>query len=156
MTVKKKGVKIPKFSTVDQNENPVTSEDLIGQKTVIYFYPKDNTPTCTEEACNLRDNYHRFLSEGYKVYGVSPDSAKKHQNFIKKFDLPFDLLVDTDLKLAKAFGVWGEKMLYGRKYMGILRTTFVINEKGKIAEVIEKVKAKEHSEQILPQIPKAH
>ena len=115
----------------------------------MYFYPKDDTPTCTTQACNLRDNYDALLNAGYQVYGVSPDKAAKHQKFIAKYDLPFDLLVDEDHSLAEAFGVWGQKKMYGREYMGINRTTFVIDEDGAITEVIAKVKAKEHSNQIL-------
>lgn len=145
----KAGDHIPEFSTIDQNEKSVTSEGLKGKKTVLYFYPKDDTPTCTTQACNLRDNYKQLLSAGYQVYGISPDKAKKHQKFIAKYDLPFDLLVDEDHAIAEKFGVWGEKQMYGRTYMGIMRTTFVIDEEGKITEVIDKVKAKEHTDQIL-------
>ncbi len=140
---------LPSFKTVDQNEKEVTDQNLKGRKAVLYFYPKDDTPTCTVEACNIRDNYHRFLAEGYVVYGISPDSAKKHQKFIGKFKLPFDLLVDVNLELANAFGVWGEKTTFGRTYMGIKRTTFVVGEDGRITDVIEQVKSKIHSEQIL-------
>jgi len=141
--------KLPAFTTVDQNEKVVTDNDLKGKKAVLYFYPKDDTPTCTVEACNIRDNYHRFLAEGFTVYGISPDSAKKHRKFIDKFKLPFDLLVDVDLELANAFGVWGEKSTFGRIYMGIKRTTFVVDEEGRISDVIEQVKSKIHTEQIL-------
>jgi len=143
------GTKVPSFKTIDQNENEVSDADLKGKKTVLYFYPKDDTPTCTTQACNLRDNYDALLKAGYQVYGVSPDKAAKHQKFIAKYDLPFDLLVDEDHSLAEAFGVWGLKKMYGREYMGINRTTFVIDEEGTITEVIAKVKAKEHSTQIL-------
>ena len=143
------GSHIPEFSTIDQNEKSVTSNDIIGKKTVLYFYPKDDTPTCTTQACNLRDNYDALLNAGYQVFGISPDKAAKHQKFIAKYDLPFDLLVDEDHTLAEAFGVWGLKKMYGREYMGINRTTFVIDEDGVITEVISKVKAKEHSDQIL-------
>jgi len=143
------GTKVPSFNTIDQNENEVSDANLKGKKTVLYFYPKDDTPTCTTQACNLRDNYDALLKAGYQVYGVSPDKAAKHQKFIAKYDLPFDLLVDEDHSLAEAFGVWGLKKMYGREYMGINRTTFVIDEEGTITEVIEKVKAKEHSTQIL-------
>ncbi len=143
------GATLPQFSTIDQNEKTVTTESLKGNKTVLYFYPKDDTPTCTTQACNLRDNYDALLAAGYKVYGISPDKATKHQKFIAKYDLPFDLLVDEDHALAEAFGVWGEKKMYGRTYMGIFRTTFVIDENGVITEVIAKVKAKEHTTQIL-------
>ena len=143
------GTKVPSFKTIDQNENEVSDANLKGKKTVLYFYPKDDTPTCTTQACNLRDNYDALLNAGYQVYGVSPDKAAKHQKFIAKYDLPFDLLVDEDHSLAEAFGVWGQKKMYGREYMGINRTTFVIDEDATITEVIAKVKAKEHSNQIL-------
>lgn len=143
------GQNIPFFSTTNQNSETVTSDDFKGTKTVLYFYPKDDTPTCTTQACNLRDNYDQLISAGYKVYGISPDKAAKHLKFIAKYDLPFDLLVDEDHAIAEAFGVWGEKQMYGRKYMGIFRTTFVFDEDGKVVEVIDKVKAKEHSQQIL-------
>lgn len=143
------GTKVPSFKTIDQNENEVSDANLKGKKTVLYFYPKDDTPTCTTQACNLRDNYDALIKAGYQVYGVSPDKAAKHQKFIAKYDLPFDLLVDEDHSLAEAFGVWGLKKMYGREYMGINRTTFVIDEEGTITEVIAKVKAKEHSTQIL-------
>jgi thioredoxin-dependent peroxiredoxin len=145
----KQGSMVPAFKAINQIEKEVTQQDFLGTKTVLYFYPKDGTPTCTVEACNLRDNYHRFIAEGYQVLGISPDTAKKHRNFIEKHDLPFDLLVDEDHKIAEMFGVWAEKQMYGRKYMGILRTTFVINEQGVIDEVIEKVRSKEHTEQLL-------
>ncbi len=143
------GDKIPEFSTIDQNEKAVSNSDFAGSKTVLYFYPKDDTPTCTTQACNLRDNYQALLDSGYKVYGISPDKAKKHQKFIAKYDLPFDLLVDEDHTIAELFGVWGEKQMYGRTYMGIFRTTFVFDENGVVTEVIGKVKAKEHTAQIL-------
>lgn len=149
MNVLKKGTKVPVFKAINQNEKEVTQQDLLGVKTVLYFYPKDGTPTCTVEACNLRDNYHRFLADGYQILGISPDTAKKHRNFIEKHNLPFDLLVDDDNKIAELFGVWAEKQMYGRKYMGILRTTFVIDAEGVIEEVIEKVRSKEHTEQLL-------
>lgn len=116
---------------------------------MLYFYPQDNTPTCTVEACNLRDNYEALQKQGYVVLGVSPDSEKKHQNFIEKQKLPFDLLADTDLTFCNAFGVWAEKTTFGKTYMGVVRTTFIINEKGIIEEVIEKVESKRHAEQIL-------
>ena len=145
----KVGDRIPKFKTVNQHDEPVSSGDLKGNKTVLFFYPKDDTPTCTKEACNLRDNHERLMAAGYTVYGISPDSSKRHRKFIEKHSLPYDLLVDEDHSMAEAFGVWGEKSMYGRTYMGILRTTFILNEKGVITEVIEKVKAAEHADQIL-------
>lgn len=149
MTKLKEGDKAPAFSSVNEKGEPVSLNDYKGKKLVLYFYPKDNTPTCTEEACDLRDNYKMFQKQGYEILGVSPDSVKRHQNFIAKYKLPFSLMVDEDHAIADAYGVWGEKMMFGRKYMGVIRTTFVINEKGKIAKVIEKVEAKRHSEQIL-------
>jgi len=149
MTKLKEGDKAPAFLSVNEKGAPVSLNDYKGKKLVLYFYPKDNTPTCTEEACDLRDNYKMFQKQGYEILGVSPDSAKRHQNFIAKYKLPFSLMVDEDHAIADAYGVWGEKMLFGRKYMGVIRTTFVINEKGKIARIIEKVEAKRHSAQIL-------
>ena len=115
----------------------------------IYFYPKDNTPTCTEEACNLRDNFSKLKKKGVIILGVSADSAKKHKNFEKKYSLPFPLLADVDQKMINDYGVWGPKKLFGRDYMGILRTTFLIDEKGKIAHIISKVEAKDHAQQII-------
>jgi peroxiredoxin Q/BCP len=144
-----KGDKAPAFEAKNQDGKTVKLEDFKGKKLVVYFYPKDNTPTCTTEACNIRDNYHRFLKEGYEVVGVSPDSEKSHQRFKAKFELPFDLLSDKDLTLANAFGVWGEKFTFGKKYMGIKRTTFVIDSEGSVADVITEVQSKVHADQIL-------
>lgn len=144
-----KGDKAPTFEAKNQDGKTVKLEDFKGKKLVVYFYPKDNTPTCTTEACNLRDNYHRFLKEGYEVVGVSPDSEKSHQKFKAKFELPFDLLSDKDLTLANAFGVWGEKFTFGKKYMGIKRTTFVIDAEGSVVDVITEVQSKIHADQIL-------
>ncbi|MCO4819301.1 MAG: thioredoxin-dependent thiol peroxidase [Bacteroidetes bacterium] len=149
MSTVKIGDKIPEFKTVDQNEKDVSRQDFLGSKSVLYFYPKDDTPTCTNQACNLRDNYEQLIQAGYKVFGISPDKAAKHQKFIKKYALPFDLLVDEDHAIANAFGVWGEKTTFGKTYMGIKRTTFVMDEEGVVTEIIAKVKAKEHTEQIL-------
>lgn len=145
----KKGSKAPDFSANNEKGELVTLADFKGKKLALYFYPKDNTPGCTEEACNLRDNYHLLLKQGYAVLGVSPDSEKKHSNFIKKYDLPFSLLADTDHKICEDYGVWGEKMMFGRKYMGVIRTTFIIDEKGKISEIISAVDTKEHASQIM-------
>lgn len=145
----KKGSKAPELGIPDQNGNVISLESLKGEKVVLYFYPKDSTPTCTVEACNIRDNYKALLDAGYKVFGISPDSPKKHLNFIAKNNLPFDLLADTELKVVNAYGVWAKKQMYGREYMGVLRTTYLIDEKGKIAEVIEKVDSKNHAAQIL-------
>jgi peroxiredoxin Q/BCP len=143
------GKKAPAFSGNDQNGVKRTLKEFAGKKLVLYFYPKDDTPGCTAEACDLRDNYNKFIAAGYAIIGVSPDEEKKHQKFIAKYELPFDLLADTDHAIAEAFGVWVEKSMYGRKYMGIARTTFVIDEKGIIKDVIEKVNTKDHSSQIL-------
>jgi len=145
----KTGDKAPDFTAQIQNGETRSLSDYTGKKLVLFFYPKDNTPTCTKEVCNLRDHYKDFQNKGYELLGVNADSAKKHQNFIKKFELPFDLLVDTDNKMAHDYGAWGEKQMYGKTFEGILRTTFVIDENGIIENVVEKVKAVEHSEQIL-------
>lgn len=139
----------PDFETRDQDGNPVRLSDFRGKKLVLYFYPKDDTPGCTAEACDLRDNYERFLAQGYAVLGVSVDDEKSHQKFIQKFNLPFPLLADTDHQLVNDYGVWGEKNMYGRTFMGVLRKTFVIDEVGVIDDVIEKVDTKNHSAQIL-------
>jgi len=143
------GDKAPEFKTTIETGEQVQSSDYLGKKLVIYFYPKDNTPTCTVESCNLRDNYKKLKKAGYEILGVSADSAKKHQNFIKKYDLPFHLLVDEDLEVIKAFGVWGKKKFMGRVYDGIHRTTYVIDEKGVIEDIIYDVKSKIHTEQIM-------
>jgi thioredoxin-dependent peroxiredoxin len=143
------GQKIPKFSSQNQNGDSIKSDDFIGQKHILFFYPQDNTPTCTVESCNLRDNYTALKKLGFKIVGVSADSTKKHQSFIQKFDLPFHLIADTDLEVIKAFGVWGEKTTFGKTYDGIHRTTFVIDEKGIIVKRIDIVKSKDHAQQIL-------
>lgn len=143
------GNRMPDFSAADQNGNIVKSADLIGKKTVVYFYPKANTPSCTAEACSLRDNYERFLALGYNVIGISKDSVKAQKNFSDKYALPFPLLADTDALIIKAFGAWGEKKLYGKTYEGILRKTFIFNENGILEEIIDKVNTKNHAEQIL-------
>jgi peroxiredoxin Q/BCP len=149
MSQLKVGDKAPEFKGVDQNGNAVDLNQYAGKKVALYFYPKDDTPGCTAEACDLRDNYQNFLSKGFEILGVSPDSEKKHQKFIDKHELPFSLLADEDHAVAEAYGVWGEKSMYGRKYMGILRTTFVIDEKGKLSNIIEKVDTKAHSKQLI-------
>lgn len=143
------GNRMPDFSAADQNGNIVKSADLIGKKTVVYFYPKANTPGCTAEACSLRDNYERFLALGYNVIGISKDSVKAQKNFSDKYALPFPLLADTDALIIKAFGAWGEKKIYGKTYEGILRKTFIFNENGILEEIIDKVNTKNHAEQIL-------
>ena len=143
------GDKMPQFEVMDQNGNMVSSKDLLGKKTIIYFYPKDNTSGCTAEACNLRDNYQAMVAKGYNVIGVSKDSAKSHKNFAEKYDLPFTLLADTSTEMIQSFGAWGEKNLYGKKYMGTLRTTFIFNEERVLTEIIEKVDTSNHAAQIL-------
>jgi peroxiredoxin Q/BCP len=143
------GDKMPQFEVVDQDGKTVNSQDLLGKKTIIYFYPKDNTSGCTAEACNLRDNYEAMVAKGYNVIGVSKDSAASHRKFMEKYQLPFTLLADTSTEMIQAFGAWGEKSLYGRKYMGTLRQTFIFDEDGILVEIIEKVDTKNHAAQIL-------
>lgn len=145
----KPGDKAPDFTVNDQDGNPVKLSSLKGKKLVLYFYPKDMTPGCTTEACNLRDNYKSMLKKGYEVLGVSTDTEKSHQKFIEKERLPFRLLSDTDKNLHNAYGTWVEKSMYGRKYMGTARVTFVIDAKGIIEDIIEKVDTKSHASQIL-------
>ena len=145
----KAGDKAPDFKGKDQDGKIVSLKDFAGKKLVLYFYPKDNTPTCTLEACNLRDNYSVLKKKGYSILGVSADEEKKHLKFIAKYDLPFQLLADVDMKVINAYDVWGKKQFMGRIFDGINRTTFVIDEKGKIEKVITDVKSKDHTEQIL-------
>ena len=147
--MRKIGDKMPQFEVVDQDGKTVNSQDLLGKKTIIYFYPKDNTSGCTAEACNLRDNYEAMVAKGYNVIGVSKDSATSHKKFAEKYQLPFTLLADTSTEMIQAFGAWGEKSLYGRKYMGTLRQTFIFDEDGTLVEIIEKVDTKNHAAQIL-------
>ena len=143
------GTPAPNFSANNQRGETVTLNNYTGKKLVLYFYPKDDTPGCTAEACSLRDNYEALLAQGYTILGVSPDKEAKHQKFIEKYNLPFDLLADTDNAVAVAYCVWVEKSMYGKKYMGIARTTFVIDEQGNLAEIIEKVDTKNHANQII-------
>jgi peroxiredoxin Q/BCP len=143
------GSPAPAFSANNQNGELKTLASYSGKKLVLYFYPKDDTPGCTAEACSLRDNYEALLAQGYVILGVSPDKEAKHQKFIEKYNLPFDLLADTDNAVALSYGVWVEKSMYGRKYMGIARTTFVIDEQGNLFEIIEKVDTKNHANQII-------
>ena len=143
------GDKMPTFSVADQNGKVVTDQQLLGKKTIIYFYPKDSTPGCTAEACNLRDNYERMIAQGYQVLGVSKDSQKSHQNFITKYELPFTLLSDPSTEMLQAFGAWGEKKMCGKTSIGTLRKTFVFDEQGVLVQIIEKVDTKNHAEQIL-------
>ena len=140
---------MPDFEVMDQDGNKVSSKDLIGKKTIIYFYPKDNTSGCTAEACSLRDNHEALIARGYNVVGVSKDSVKSHKNFKEKYDLPFTLLSDTSTEMLQAFGAWGEKKMYGKTVMGTIRKTFIFDAKGILTEIIEKVDTKNHAAQIL-------
>lgn len=149
MTHLKEGDKAPDFTAKDQNGKDVSLSDYQGKKVILYFYPKDNTPGCTMEACNFRDHYQDLQEKGFEVIGVSADTEKKHQNFINKFELPFTLIADTDRKVIEAYGVWGLKKFMGREFDGIHRETFVINEKGMIDKIVTKVKNKEATKQIL-------
>lgn len=149
MKTLKVGDKVPYFEAKDQDGNTIKSTDYKGKKWVVFFYPKANTPTCTVEACNLSDNFGELQKEGYEILGVSADSEKRQSNFKNKFEFPYPLLADTDKTVINAFGVWGPKKFMGRTFDGIHRITFVINAEGIITQVIDKVKAKEHSQQIL-------
>ena len=140
---------MPDFEVVDQDGNKVSSNDLIGKKTVVYFYPKDNTSGCTAEACSIRDSYESLLAKGYNVVGVSKDSAASHKKFREKYDLPFTLLSDTSTQMLQAFGAWGEKKMYGKTVMGTIRRTFIFDEEGILERIIEKVDTKNHAAQIL-------
>lgn len=143
------GEKAPDFIATDQDGNTVSLNDFKGYKLILYFYPKDNTPGCTAEACNLRDNYGSLLKKGYKIIGISADDGKSHKNFIAKNVLPFPLIPDKEKKIIKAYGVWGMKKLYGREYEGIMRTTFIISPEGIIEKIFTKVDTKNHTAQIL-------
>lgn len=143
------GSKAPAFSLKDQDGKTTKLKDYSGKKVALFFYPEDDTPTCTVEACNLRDNFALLKKKGVEVVGISPDDSAKHGKFIAKHKLPFTLLCDTDLKVMNAYGTWGEKNMYGKKYMGVLRTTVLINEDGKIHDVIRKVKSADHAAQII-------
>lgn len=149
MPTLQEGKKAPDFSVKDQDGNNVTLKQFLGKKVILFFYPQDNTPTCTVEACNLRDNYQALVRKGFVVLGISPDTEKKHKNFIAKHNLNYTLLCDPELVVHNLYGTWGDKILFGRKYKGTLRTTFIIDEKGKIEKVIEKVESKRHTAQIL-------
>jgi thioredoxin-dependent peroxiredoxin len=143
------GQKAPVFTGIDQDGNKVSLSDFKGQKVVLFFYPEDDTPTCTVQACNLRDNYSLLTKNGFKVIGISPDDVKSHQKFKEKFSLPFTLIADPDHKIIDKYGVWGQKKLYGREYMGLHRTTFVVNEKGLISKIFLRPRNKAHAEEIL-------
>ena len=145
----KEGTTAPAFKTTDENGETVSLKDLRGQKVVLYFYPKDDTPGCTKEACSFRDACSEYKKAGITVLGVSPDTEAKHKKFVTKYNLPFTLLADTDRSIAEAYGVWGEKKFMGRTYMGVHRTTFLIDEKGKIKKIFEKVKPEDHAREVL-------
>jgi peroxiredoxin Q/BCP len=143
------GDKAPDFKGIDQNGKIIASKDLKGKKVILYFYPKDDTPGCTAESCNLRDNYQALLKIGYAVVGVSADNEKSHKKFADKYELPFPLIADTEKEILESYEAWGEKSMYGKKYMGIIRKTYVIDEKGNIERIFDKVDTKNHTEQIL-------
>ncbi|MBL4663808.1 MAG: thioredoxin-dependent thiol peroxidase [Flavobacteriaceae bacterium] len=149
MQTLKVGDKVPNFTSIDHEGNTISFSDYVGKKLIVFFYPAASTPTCTVEACNLRDNYEILQEAGYEILGVSADTERKQKNFQKKHDFPYPLLADVDKEVINAFGVWGPKKFMGRKYSGIHRITFVINEKGIVETVIDKVKSKEHAAQIL-------
>jgi peroxiredoxin Q/BCP len=148
----KEGVKAPNFIGIDQAKKERKLEDYKGRKLILFFYPKDNTAGCSAEAVNLKENYQLLQNKGFELLGVSPDSIISHQKFISKKELPFNLIADTEKIILKTYGVWGEKKMYGRVYMGVSRTTFVIDEKGIIQKIFKKVKTKEHTEQILKEL----
>ncbi len=148
MTHLKEGDPAPQFTAKDQDGNSISLSDYQGKKLLIYFYPKANTPGCTAESCNLRDNYRKFLDDGFEIIGVSADSEKAQTNFKNKYDLPFPLIADTEKEVIKAFGVWGTKKMYGKEYEGIHRLSFIISPEGNIEKIFKKVKTKEHTEQI--------
>jgi peroxiredoxin Q/BCP len=146
------GEQAPDFTGINQNEETISLGGFIGKKLILYFYPKDDTPGCTAEACNLNDNYEYWISKGYEVVGVSPDNEASHRKFIQKYGLKFNLIADPEKKILQAYGVWGEKMNYGKTYMGVIRTTFVIDEKGTIEKIFSKVDTKEHTNQIVKEL----
>ena len=145
----KEGASAPDFSGKDQDGKMIRLADYKGKKVILYFYPKDDTPGCTAEACNLRDNYESLLSKGFSIIGVSPDTEKSHTKFRTRYSLPFSLIADPDATIIKAYGAWGEKKMYGKSYMGVLRTTYVIDEKGKIMKTFTQVDTQNHTQQIL-------
>ncbi len=145
----KEGDKAPDFTAKDQNGKTISLSDYKGRDVILYFYPQDNTPTCTNEACNYRDNYQSLLGKGFEVIGVSPDNEKSHKKFETKFKLPFTLVADTERSIVEAYGLWAEKTTFGRTYMGVLRTTFVIDKQGMIKKIIDKVESKNASQQVL-------
>ena len=144
-----KGDQAPEFHGLNQKGEEISLSGFRGKKLILYFYPKDNTPGCTAESCNLNDNYQMWLSKGYEVIGISPDNVSSHKKFADKFQFGFNLVADPETQILQAYGVWGEKNMYGKKYMGVLRTTFVIDENGVIVEIFNKVETKNHSDQII-------
>jgi thioredoxin-dependent peroxiredoxin len=142
------GSKAPVFKGIDQYGREISLKDFSGKKLILFFYPKDNTPGCTAEACNLRDNYDEILNQGFAVVGVSPDSEKSHKGFSGKFSLPYSIIADTEKKILNDYGVWGEKKMYGKSFLGVIRTTFIIDEKGIIEKIISKVETAGHAAQI--------
>jgi thioredoxin-dependent peroxiredoxin len=146
------GAKAPDFKGINQNGETISLAGFKGKKLILYFYPKDDTPGCTAEACNLNDNYEYWISKGYEIVGVSPDSENSHRKFIEKFGLKFNLIADSEKEILKAYGVWGEKMNYGKTYMGVIRTTYVIDEQGIIEKIFAKVDTKEHTNQIVKEL----
>lgn len=149
MITLKEGDKAPAFTGKDQNDKPISLKDYTGRKLIIYFYPQDDTPTCTIQACNLRDNYTMLKKAGFAIVGISPDEVKKHKKFEQKYNLPFPLIADPEHRIIDKYGVWGEKQLYGRTYLGLHRTTFLVDEKGIIRKVFLKPKSKQHATEIL-------
>jgi len=146
------GIAAPGFSGINQNGETISLARFKGKKLILYFYPKDDTPGCTAEACNLNDNYEFWISKGYEVVGISPDGEASHAKFVKKYGLKFNLVADTTKEILQAYGVWGEKVNYGKTYMGVIRTTFVINEEGVIEKIFKKVDTKEHTDQIVKEL----
>ncbi|NOZ45471.1 MAG: thioredoxin-dependent thiol peroxidase [Chlorobi bacterium] len=152
MALLKEGQQAPEIKLENQNGDEVTLSQYKGKKVILFFYPKDNTPGCTAESCNLNDNYNTLLQKGFEIIGISPDTVKSHQKFSNKFDFQYNILADIEKKTLNQYGVWGEKKMYGRTYEGVHRTTFIISEDGKIEKIITKVKTKDHTNQILEEL----
>ncbi len=152
MALLNEGDKAPEFTGVNQNGETVSLSDFLGKKVILYFYPKDNTPGCTAESCNLNDNYADLTEKGFEVIGVSPDGITSHQKFIAKYNLAFTLIADTEHSILEAYNAWGLKKNYGREYMGVIRTTYIIDEEGKISKIIKKVNTKDHTNQIYSEL----
>ncbi|MDX9696427.1 MAG: thioredoxin-dependent thiol peroxidase [Bacteroidales bacterium] len=152
MKILKTGELAPDFKGVDQDEKSISLKDFKGNKVIIYFYPKDDTPGCTAEACNLRDNYNDWINKGFIVIGISPDSIASHKKFAEKYNLPFSLISDPDKEILQAYNAWGEKKMYGKVYQGVLRKTFILDKNHKIEKIIEKVDTKDHTNQIFKEL----